>query len=362
MDTIQDLYRPEDLIRLENKCKRERGIVWALAGITLALCVLFCCLTDSRSAARMELATVLCSILGGWLVIYRRTFRLKAAGHELEHAQHLLETEHSTLQGRLTVTRERLRIKNSIRIRGLLLENEEGVHRLRVNETQVPVLQRWDGQQVTLRLAGSYVAGIGGEAPDRPGPAKTDRGRGAVLFLKNIWTQLHRFVFWALISAIFWGWIFTLIDNGTPAHKVTVYVHTELCQDEALALKLEEDLPEGIRKVKVHPFSYAVFGTQDLENADVFVLPAEDLETMPESFAPLENETWDFGGRELYRMNGHDVGVKIYDAASQQGAAAAYLGYRPDTDYYLVFNAASAHLSAGDGGALRIAEALLKLD
>ena len=180
--------------------------------------------------------------------------------------------------------------------------------------------------------------------------------------LKNIWSQLHRFIFWALMSAIFWAWIFTIINNGSPAHKVTIYVRAESCQDQALALKLEESMPEGIRKVKVHPFSYAVFGTDDLETADIYVMPAEDLETIPVEFAPLENEDWDFGGRELYRMNGHDVGVKIYDAASRQGAAAAYLDYREDSDYYLVFNAKSAHLGAGDAGALRIAEALLKLD
>ncbi len=166
MDTIQTFYRPEDLIRLTNKFKRERVTVWVLAGVTLALCVLFCCLADSRSAARMELAAVLSSTLGGWIVIYRRVFCMNAAKHEREHAEHLLESGHSVLRGRLTVTKERLRIKNSIRIRSLLLENEEGVHRLKVNETQVPVLLKWDGQQVALLLAGSYVAGIGGENAD----------------------------------------------------------------------------------------------------------------------------------------------------------------------------------------------------
>ena len=166
MEPIQYFYRQEDLIRLENKFKRERVIVCALAAVTLALCVLFCCLADSRNAARMELYTVIASTLGGWLVIYRRLFCMQAAKHEREHAQHLLETELSSLRGRLTVTKERLRIKKSIRIRNLLLENGEGVHRLRVNETKVPQLKKWDGQQVTLRLAGSFVAGIGGEDAD----------------------------------------------------------------------------------------------------------------------------------------------------------------------------------------------------
>ena len=78
--------------------------------------------------------------------------------------------------------------------------------------------------------------------------------------LRNIWSQLHRFVFWALISIVFWGWIFTLITDAPAARKVTLYVNTNAPRDKELVLKLEEDLPEGIRFVKVHPFSYAVFG------------------------------------------------------------------------------------------------------
>ena len=163
MDTIQEFYRQEDLILLENKFKRERVTVWALAAVTLAVCVLFCCLTTTRNAARMELYAVIASTLGGWLVIYRRLFCMLAARHEREHAQHLLESEHTVLRGRLTVTKERLRIKNSIRIRILQLENQDFVKRLWVNETQTPALKKWDGQQVTLLMAGAYVAGIGGE-------------------------------------------------------------------------------------------------------------------------------------------------------------------------------------------------------
>ena len=49
------------------------------------------------------------------------------------------------------------------------------------------------------------------------------------------------------------------------------------------------------------------------------------------------------------------------DAATGEGAAKSYLGYAPDTDYYLFFNVASLHLGDGDGAALRVAEHLLKL-
>lgn len=166
MDTIKLLYSPEDLPRLEKKIKRERAWVWCLSGLTLGLCVLFCCLTTTANAERMETATVICSCLGGWIVIYRRRFGMQAARHELTHAAYLLEEPGSLLRGRLSITGERLRIKNSISLRILLLENEEGRQRLKVNETRVKALQPWNGKDVTLRMVGGYVAGIGGQDAD----------------------------------------------------------------------------------------------------------------------------------------------------------------------------------------------------
>lgn len=180
--------------------------------------------------------------------------------------------------------------------------------------------------------------------------------------IKNGFSQLHRFVFWAIISTVFWAWIFTLVTDTVPARKVTLYVQMDSCEDRALSLKLEETRPEGIRMVKVHPFSYAAFGNGDLLWADLYVVRESDAEEMLPSFAPIDGERWDYGGRELYRFEGSVYGVKIYDAATGEGAALAYLGYEPDTDYYLFFNAASSHLGEGDGAALRVAEALLRLD
>ena len=145
-----DFYRPEDLDRLQQKEKRERAWVWTLAGLTLSLCVLFCCLTTTANANRMELATLITSCL--------------EAKHEREHAHYLLSAEKSTVRGKLTVTKDRLRIRDSIRIRILLLEDGKKTQRLKVNENMVRALRPYDGKTVTLTLAGGYVAGIGGDA------------------------------------------------------------------------------------------------------------------------------------------------------------------------------------------------------
>ena len=178
--------------------------------------------------------------------------------------------------------------------------------------------------------------------------------------LKNIWSQLHRFVFWALLSTIFWAWIFTLLTDTVPEKKVTLYVQTEDCRSVELTLKLEEEKPQGIKMVKVHPFSYAAFGNRELLEADLYAVREADAAEMLPSFAPLDGETLDTGGRELYVRDGVAYGVKL-SGPGEPGAAASVMGYAPGESYYLFFNAESPHLGSGDGAALRVAEALLKL-
>ncbi len=162
METIRDLYSPEDISRLQKKIKREWAWVLGGAGLTLALCVALCCLTTTANWRRMELAVIAVSTLGGWFVIYRRLYGLRDGRHELQHAEYLRDEPRSLLRGRLGVTKERMRIKNSIRFRVLTLEDGEQVRRLKVNENRVKALKEWDGKPVTVSLAGGYVAGIGG--------------------------------------------------------------------------------------------------------------------------------------------------------------------------------------------------------
>ena len=179
--------------------------------------------------------------------------------------------------------------------------------------------------------------------------------------LKSVWSQLHRFVLWALLSTILWAWIFTLVTDTVPEKKVTLYVQTEGCRSVELTLKLEEEKPEGIKMIKVHPFSYAAFGNRELLTSDLYAVREADAEEMLPSFAPLDGEMLDTGGRELFIRDGVCYGVKLA-GPGEKGAAASYMGYEPGESYYLFFNAESSHLGSGDGAALRVAEALLKLD
>ncbi|MBR5094814.1 MAG: hypothetical protein IK095_06935 [Oscillospiraceae bacterium] len=181
-------------------------------------------------------------------------------------------------------------------------------------------------------------------------------------FLKNVFSQFHRWVAWALISAVFWGWIFGIVTDTSPARKVTLYAQVDAMEEKALALALEAEKPASIKMVKAHPFSYAVFGTDDLDNADIYVVRASEAENYLNNFIPLDEAGFDPGDREVYRAEGKVYGVKAFDAASGEGAALAHLDYDGDQDCYLFFNRKSVHLAEGDGAALEVAGAFLDLD
>ncbi len=160
--------------------------------------------------------------------------------------------------------------------------------------------------------------------------------------LKNIASQLHSFVLWLLLSAIFWGWIFSRATDTTFDKKLMVFCDVPHIEDTALAIALEEELPEGIRMIQVHPFSYVMFDTVSIEHADILIVPASDAGEIGARLLPLEGEG----------------GAPVYDPVTGQGALLGYITYT-DEPYYLYLGASSAHLE--DGAAAQVARRMLAM-
>lgn len=161
--------------------------------------------------------------------------------------------------------------------------------------------------------------------------------------LKNIFSQLHTFVLWLLMSAIVWSWIFTFVTDTSPEKKVTVYCHVPQLRETELAAALEEGMPEGLRMIKVHTFDYVMFDVEGIGQGDIYIIPASEVEKYSPDLAPVDG----------------DMGVKVYDAATDTGIAVTYIQY-VDEDYYLFLGAGSVHLE--DGKALAVAMRLLALE
>lgn len=160
--------------------------------------------------------------------------------------------------------------------------------------------------------------------------------------LKNIFSHLHIFLLWAVLSAMLWAWIFTFVTDTSPDKKVTVYCHVPEINSTGLAAALEENMPEGLKMIKVHSFDYVMFDTESISKGDIFIIPASEMEQFAEDLAPVGGEN----------------GVKVYDGETGTGAGLEYISYGGE-DYYLFLGAGSVHLE--DGKALAVAEELLKI-
>ena len=109
-----------------------------------------------------------------------------------------------------------------------------------------------------------------------------------------------------------------------------------------LPAALEEDMPEGLRMIKVHSFEYVMFGTDEFDRGDVFIVPASEEADFVKDLLPVEG----------------DQPAKVYDAAAGKGVATDYIQYG-DEDYYMYLGSGSVHLE--DGAALAVARAILAM-
>lgn len=170
-------------------------------------------------------------------------------------------------------------------------------------------------------------------------------------------------VAWAILVSIFWCWIFTFLTDPPAEQKVTLYVDAAACRETELALLLEQDVPEGIRMVKVHRFSYAMFGGDALRASDLYLIREGEKETCMDWLAPLPEEFRDRA--DLFAPDGTPVGVLIYDPATNGDFAPDSITFaapgETETKVWLAFGAGSPRLEGSpDEAVMAVARTLLE--
>lgn len=167
---------------------------------------------------------------------------------------------------------------------------------------------------------------------------------------------------WLVLSVIGWGFVFTRITTYAPEEKIALYVDGEVPLGKELAAYLYEEKQEGIKTVEVRPFTYAMFGGDELRNADLFIIPEESVDTYLECFAPWPEGLATEG--MFYARDGVNLGLQVYDTEGKVGVADGFIAYENTLylpqNYYLFFGNQSAHLE--DGLAVKYAQRLLNAE
>lgn len=348
-----ELFSRDELARLERrrKCGVALTIASLLAGVLV--CAALCRASNVLTEARSEIAVIAVGVLSGWLAVGFWTLMARDAKHEAEHAGMILAGERAAVPGKVTVTRERLRIRGSITIRKVEAADGKTTRKLNVNERKAKALAA-AGEGITLYAVNGYVAAYETQTP----PAAPPRTPLHARLWRKFFAQLPFYLVCLVLGAILWSWIFGLATDTTPEKKVTIFVDAYAVEDARLSAALERDLPEGIRMVRAHPMSYVMFDDAALRSADLFILPASRAADFDELLAQTPDASAD-AADVLAR------GEKIYDAAKGSGAAQTYIQYalpgQTPEDYYLFIGANSPHAGEHDGAAYEIIAQLKEL-
>lgn len=151
---IMELYTEEDIALLERRVKRHRAALIVLAAAALIACIVLAALANARNAGKLELAAVLVSTVAGWICIYDGVFTVSAGKKEIGHANMLRSEPRERIDGPVTVTDERLRIRGSITVRRV----ETGTQKALVHENRAKRLAELPA--AALYVAHGYVAAV----------------------------------------------------------------------------------------------------------------------------------------------------------------------------------------------------------
>lgn len=165
--------------------------------------------------------------------------------------------------------------------------------------------------------------------------------------LKPFFDLLPAMLLWLMLSIFLWGFVFSALTDIPSQEKITLFVDAPLVQEARLAASLEEAIDAPLRAVQVRAFAYAMMSSDEIEQADLYIVSAADVEAYRDWFAPLPPA---LQARGELMLDGQPYGIRVYDAAGQTGIALENISYGSQ-DYYLLFGANSLHLEDGQAAA-----------
>lgn len=155
---IVELYTPEELARLTKRVKAHLTALIVLALAALAACIALAVAAGTGNAEKMELAAVIISTLAGWVCIYDGVFIVGAGRKELAHANMLRSEPRTRVEGAVTVTAERFRIRSSVSVCRVHIETPDGGQDALVQEGHTRLLK--DPRITAVYTAHGYVAAV----------------------------------------------------------------------------------------------------------------------------------------------------------------------------------------------------------
>lgn len=151
-------YSRQNAEKLLQRNRFHTVLAACVGGLTLAACIVCCCLTTTANLPQMEQLAIAISIVGGWIVIFELTARILPNRRMARHELRILEQEPEQLSGRIEVLDRRVRIPKTIALKQVRLHSVPHDRLLSIREDCVKNLP--DGQECTVQVVGGYITGV----------------------------------------------------------------------------------------------------------------------------------------------------------------------------------------------------------
>ena len=182
--------------------------------------------------------------------------------------------------------------------------------------------------------------------------------------MKRFFDLIPAMLLWLMLSLFLWSLVFNSLTDAPAEEKIVLFIDASLTGETQLALDLEAAAGDGIEMAQVRSFAYAMMGSEEIENADLYIIGRSAFNDYQGWFAPLPEE---LRNGTLLEMDGTPYGVKVYDAATGEGLVPEIIGYtypgKVVEDHYLLVGINSLHVegheNAVDNEAVTCALALL---
>lgn len=154
--------------------------------------------------------------------------------------------------------------------------------------------------------------------------------------IRRILHQMPLYIIWVLSVFLFWSFVFVNITDTSYEKKIVIFADCYRVDQTKMAARLEEEMPRGIKMIKVRPFSYAMFDSDAIERADLYLIMEQDLElygdfyTVPSWMDDLIEEARVTEEDILRNERGEAIGIRVYDKDTMQGISGDLITYMPD--------------------------------
>ena len=153
---IVELFDADRLRKVGQRRKTIKLLLWLLAFAALGVCVYLTTLVNTRNIYRMLLACICVSVGTAWIIIYFGIYYVRDAGRELEYAEHLTEGEREIVEGRVSLVKLKVRIRNSVTLRKVRVETDHGPVSLSIHIDKADQLKK-AGKYLRLYVTHGYI-------------------------------------------------------------------------------------------------------------------------------------------------------------------------------------------------------------